>query len=308
VRVATYTQGSLTALPLVLAEQLGYFKQEGLAVDVEEMASGAKASQALVGGSADVASAFYELTLQMAAQGRNLISFVNLARYPGYVLMGSPASASKVHRVEDLKNSMVAISSPGSPTDQFLKYVLIHHGLPADAASTVAAGSNAARVAILEHGGVAAAVLSDPAASQFLKRHPNTTMLADVRNSAGVRQLFSTDTYVSAVLTSSAQWLQRNPDSAHRIARAMNRSLDWMQHHTLEEIAKQTPEKLKGSDAAVFAEALRASFSSFPPDGRFESGGINAVRKVLTATDPQAKLASLDLAKTYTNEFVTADK
>lgn len=170
VRVATYTQGSLTALPLVLAEQLGYFKQEGLAVDVEEMASGAKASQALVGGSADVASAFYELTLQMAAQGRNLISFVNLARYPGYVLMGSPASASKVHRVEDLKNSMVAISSPGSPTDQFLKYVLIQHGLPADAASTVAAGSNAARVAILEHGGVAAAVLSDPAASQFLKR------------------------------------------------------------------------------------------------------------------------------------------
>src|SRR4051812_39641150 len=68
VRIATYNQGSLTALPLMLAERLGYFKSENLAVTIEETPSGAKAIQALLGGSAEVASAFHELAIQMDAQ------------------------------------------------------------------------------------------------------------------------------------------------------------------------------------------------------------------------------------------------
>jgi NitT/TauT family transport system substrate-binding protein len=228
VRIATYTQGSLTALPLVLAEELGYFKQEGVEVEIEEMASGAKAIQALLGGSADVASAFYELTVQMAAQSRDLTSFVSLARYPGYALIAAPASRRTVRRVEDLKGATVAISSPGSPTDEFLKYVLARHGLVTDAASTVAAGSNAARFAILERGGVEAAVLSDPAVTLFLHRHPNTPVLADVRDRAGVKNILGTETYASAVLTSREQWLRRNPDTARRLATAVNHSLSWI--------------------------------------------------------------------------------
>src|SRR4051794_5097133 len=133
VRIATYTQGSLTALPMMLAQQLGYFKREGLDVTVEETPSGAKAIQALLGGSADVASAFHELTVQMAAEGRDLTSFVSLVRYPGYALVPSPASPKKIRRVEELKGVTVAVSSPGSPTDLFLKYVLAQHGLSGNA-------------------------------------------------------------------------------------------------------------------------------------------------------------------------------
>ena len=121
-RIATYTQGSLTALPLMLAERLGYFKSENLSVTVEETPSGAKAIQALLCGSADVASAYYELAVQMAAQGRDLTSFISLVRYPGYALVSSPASPKKIRRIEDLAGSTVAVSSPGSPTDLFLKY------------------------------------------------------------------------------------------------------------------------------------------------------------------------------------------
>ena len=66
----------------MLADRLGYFKAADLAVTIEETPSGAKAIQALLGGSADVASAFHELAVQMDAQGRDLTSFVSLARYP----------------------------------------------------------------------------------------------------------------------------------------------------------------------------------------------------------------------------------
>ena len=44
-------------LPLTIAEQLGYFKDEGLDVQISDFAGGAKALQALIGGSADKAPA-----------------------------------------------------------------------------------------------------------------------------------------------------------------------------------------------------------------------------------------------------------
>jgi hypothetical protein len=80
----------------------------------------------------------------------------------------------------------------------------------------------------------------------------------------------------------------------------MNRTLAWIQHNSIEEIVKWTPDRLKGNDAALFAAALRASFPTFPPDGRFDSEGVKAVRNVLTTT------GRLDLSKTYTNEFVAS--
>ena len=58
IRIVTYTQRSLTALPFMLAERLGYFKAENLAVTIDERPSGTKAIQALLGRSDDVASAF----------------------------------------------------------------------------------------------------------------------------------------------------------------------------------------------------------------------------------------------------------
>ena len=57
-------------LPLTIAEQQGYFKDEGLQVEISDFAGGAKALQALVGGSADVVSGAYEHTINMQAKGQ----------------------------------------------------------------------------------------------------------------------------------------------------------------------------------------------------------------------------------------------
>ena len=44
-------------LPLTIAEQKGYFKDEGLEVEIPDFPGGAKALQAMIGGSADMVSA-----------------------------------------------------------------------------------------------------------------------------------------------------------------------------------------------------------------------------------------------------------
>jgi NitT/TauT family transport system substrate-binding protein len=56
-------------LPLTIAERRGYFAKEGLDVEINDFQGGAKALEALVGGSADVVCGAYEHTLYMAAKG-----------------------------------------------------------------------------------------------------------------------------------------------------------------------------------------------------------------------------------------------
>ena len=50
-------------LPLTIAERRGFFKDEGLNAEIVDFPGGARALQAMVGGSADIVGAFESITL-----------------------------------------------------------------------------------------------------------------------------------------------------------------------------------------------------------------------------------------------------
>ena len=57
-------------LPLTIAERRGFFKDEGLTTEIVDFPGGARALQAMVGGSADIVSGAYEHTINMQADVR----------------------------------------------------------------------------------------------------------------------------------------------------------------------------------------------------------------------------------------------
>ena len=63
-KVGTYYQA------LTIAEQLGFFKDEGLDIKISDFAGGSKSLQAVVGGSADVVSGAYEHTINLQSKGQ----------------------------------------------------------------------------------------------------------------------------------------------------------------------------------------------------------------------------------------------
>src|SRR5580693_5068089 len=69
IRLAIGGKALVACLPLTIAERRGYFAKEGLDVEINDFQGGAKALEALVGGSADVVCGAYEHTLYMAAKG-----------------------------------------------------------------------------------------------------------------------------------------------------------------------------------------------------------------------------------------------
>src|SRR5437870_11940776 len=114
VRLAVGGQAALRFLPVYLARELGLYEQQGVQVEIADVSGSAKAMQALLGGSADVAAGFYDQTIQMAGEGRRVRSFVTLTRYLGFVAAVAPGTMRKISRIEDLKGAVAGVAAPGS--------------------------------------------------------------------------------------------------------------------------------------------------------------------------------------------------
>src|SRR2546429_7354906 len=84
VRLAVGGKSSLYYLPLTITERLGYFKEAGLDVEISDFAGGAKALQALIGGSADVVTGSFDHTIQMQAKNQSIVAVVQLGRFPSF--------------------------------------------------------------------------------------------------------------------------------------------------------------------------------------------------------------------------------
>ncbi len=135
VRIAIGGQTQMVYLPTTLTQELGFYKEEGVEVELQDFEGGAKALQALIGGSADVVSGFYDHTIQMAAEGRPFTAFVVMLRYPGLVLMTSPQAADRITSVSALKGGIAGVTTPGSSSQLFLNVLLARHNVPIQSVS-----------------------------------------------------------------------------------------------------------------------------------------------------------------------------
>jgi len=304
VRVAIGGQSQLLYLPTTLAQQLGYYRDEGLDVELQDFAGGSKALEALVGGSADVVSGFYDHTIQMQAQNREMTAFVSMLRFPGLVLVTSPQAAPAVKTIADLKGRIVGVTTAGSSSNMLFNYLAQRAGLSADAVSITAIGGAATAIAAIEHGKVDAGMMADPAFTLVRNRNPSIRVLADLRTAEGVKQAFGSDTYPASVLYSQGVWIRAYRATVQHLARAIVRTLDWMHKHSAQEIANAVPAGFRGDDPALYVQALESSLPMFSPDGVMAADGAESVHTLLAGSMPAVRSARIDIAKTYTNEFV----
>jgi NitT/TauT family transport system substrate-binding protein len=303
VRIAIGGQNQLIYLPTTLARELGFYREGGLDVELQDHAGGAKALQAMIGGSADVVSGFYDHTIQMAAEGRALIAFVTMLRFPGLVLATSPHSA--VMRIEDLKGRVAGVTTPGSSSHMLLTFLLHRHGVPIESVSVTGIGGAGTAIAAVERGKVDVGMMTDPAFTIVQRRAAGVRILADLRHAEGVKEAFGTSTYPASVLYADADWVRANHDKAGRLARAIKRTLEWIHAHSPQDIADRTPAGFRGEDQALYADAVKNTMSMFSPDGVMTADGAEAVRRLLAESTDKVRNAKIDLSKTYTNEFVT---
>src|SRR5262245_12688001 len=291
-----------TYLPVYLAEPLGYYKEEGLNVEIAEFAGGSQSILSVMGGSADIAAGFYEHAIEATAAGKHLQAFVTMLKYPGMALVISPKASRAVTRIEDLKGLRVGVGTPGSPTHFYLNYLLSRHGLRGEDVGVVGIGAPATAVLAVESGKVDAAVVG-AAMIVLRQRIPQLRVLAESFSPQGLRDSLGADEYPGAALLAKADWLQTHADSGRRLARAIVRGLQYIESHQPAEILDQLPAAYR-TDRDTDLATMRAFRPLFSRDGRMVSETAGVVRRVLSISLDNVRTADIDLDRTYTNKLL----
>lgn len=298
-------QTLLTYLPTTLAAQLGYYKDEGLDVELQDLQGGSKALTAMIGGSTQVTSGYYEHTIQMQAKNQAIKGIVDMGESSGVVLVVSPKNKDTIKTVADLKGKNVGVTAPGSSTDMYVKYLLNKNGMGKDAASVSAIGAGSSAVAAVENSQVDAAVMLEPDITVLNKRVGSPLpLLGDLRTRDQIKTLYGSDTWPSSCLYAKTEWLEKNPEKAKKLATAIAKTLQWVQNHSGEEIAAKMPEAYAGGDRAQYAKVIEELKLTLSKDGRFSEAGVNAVLDTQRVANPEVGDKKIDLSQTYTNQYL----
>src|ERR1700760_4056899 len=297
----------LCYLPTVLAQQLGEFDKVGLSVELVDLKGGSDALKAVLGGSADVVSGYFDHCVNLAAKKQELVSFVVYDRYPGLVLVVSPMHASEIKSIKDLAGKKVGVSAPGSSTDFFLKFLLKKNGLDPTSAAVIGVGLGATAVAAMEQGQIDAAVMLDPSVAVLQGNHPDLKILADTRTQKDTLAMFGGE-YPGGALYSTAAWVNGHEKETQALTNAMVATLAWIHSHSAEDIMAKMPEEMVGKDKALYLAALKNTIPMYSETGRMDPKGADAVLAVFSEGSPDVAKANIDVTKTYTNKFVEQAK
>jgi len=295
----------LCYLPTMLAHQLGEYKKAGVDVEVVQFKGGSEALKAVMGGSADVVSGYFDHCVNLAAKGQRLQAFVVYDRYPGFALVVSPKANDKVKSVKDLKDKKIGVSAPGSSTDFFLKYILAKNGVDPNSVGVIGVGLGATAIAAMEQGTIDAAIMLDPAVTVLAGTHKDLRILVDTRSQKDTLSVFGGE-YPGGALYTRADWIASHEKEVQGMTNAIIATLKWIHSRTAEEIADKMPAELVGKDKALYVAALKATLSMYSETGKMDPKGAQAVLEVFSQSVPAIKDAKIDLSKTYTNKYVDA--
>ena len=289
-------------LPLTIAEQLGYFKAEGLELTIVDFAGGAQALRAVVGGSADVVSGAFEHTVNMQAKGQYLRAFVLQGRAPQVVLGVNPKTMPNFKTVADLKGKKIGVTAPGSSTNVMANFVLAKAGLKPSDVSIIGVGASQGAVAAMRSGQIDALSNLDPVIT-LLQRSGDLKIVSDTRIVAEAEKVFGGPMPAGCLYAPQA-FIDKNPLTVQALANAIVRANKWIQAAGPGEIIKAVPESYLLGDRAVYIDAFLAAKGALSADGTIPDKGADTAYRALASIDPEIAAAKLDLAAVFTNDFV----
>ena len=289
-------------MPAKLTEQLGYFKDAGVNVNLKDEPSGADAETLLLAHQVDGVVGFYDHTVAIQTKGKCLQSVVQMSKAPGEVEVVS--TKSTIASPKDFGGKKLGVTSPGSSTDFLTQALAARAGVPTQGFTRVKAGAGATFIAALANGGIDAGMTTDPTIAQLTSTGQGKVML-DMRTEEGSKQALG-GAYPSSSLYMDCDYVAAHKDAVQKVANAFVRTLQWMSTHSAQEIADKMPADYAGSDKNLYVDSVKSTLPMFTSDGVMPADGPQTVLDVLGKYNPALKGKKVDLSKTYTTTFVKA--
>jgi len=212
------------------------------------------------------------------------------------------AQAARYHSPKDLKGLKVGVSAPGSSTNMVINYLLAQGGLKPTDVAIIGVGQGATVIAALEQGRVDVLSQTDPVMT-ILEKEGKIKLIAETRTPQGTEKLFG-GPMPAASLYAPVEFVRKNPNTVQALTNATVRTLLWMQDAAPQQILAAVPEEYLLGNKAMYLFAFNNVRPAYSKDGYFSDAGARTTLKALASFNPAVKPESINLAETYTNEFV----
>ena len=198
-------------IPILVAIDQGYFKDNGVIVETVNFKGGGVAVQAFAGGSIDLASFATDHVIRLNSRGIDARFLAAIDRNITHLL--AVPSGKGYQDLSSLKGKKVGVSAPGSYSDNVLRWSLIKTGLNPDRdVIIVGVGSGNTSKAALKAGQIDALMISTAEAINFELVEPDAyQILYDWRKTPHTGQ----------ALVGRQKWVDQNPDLARGVVRAV---------------------------------------------------------------------------------------
>lgn len=291
-------------LPAKLAERLGYFREQGLDVDLLSEPAGVHAENQLVSGALEGVIGFYDHSIDLQAKGKYIESVVQLSHAPGEVVLVASRLADKIRSPADFGGRTLGVTGLGSSTNFLVQYLAVADGVPVHKVTSLPVGSGNTFIAAMQQHRIDAGITTEPTVSRLLKTG-QAKVLVDMRNDADTRRALG-GPYPCASLYMRNDWVAQHPAVVQKLANALVKTLRYIHDHDAAEIASHMPADFYAGDKAMYIQALAQGKGMFTVNGRMPEQGPETVLKVLSAFNRNVKGKHIDLSKTYTTAFVDA--
>ena len=221
---------SIFYAPMYVAIEEGYFKDEGIDLELVTAFGADKVTTAVISGEADIAFMGSESTIYVYNQNADdyLVNFAQLTQRAGnFVVAREPM---KDFDWNDLKGCYVLGGRKGGMPQMVFEYVLKKHGIDPSKDLTIDQS--------IDFGSTAAA-FSGGKGEYTVEFEPSATALENEGVGYVVASLGEASGYVPyTAFSAKKSYMEANPEIIQSFTDALQKGMDYVNSHTPEEIAK----------------------------------------------------------------------
>ncbi len=291
-------------LPVALADRLGYFKEQGLDVQVLSDTSGGHAEDGLLTGSVQGVVGFYDHTIDLQAKGKFVQAVVQFSQAPGEAVVVAAHRVDAIRTPADFRGHTLGVTGLGSSTHLLMQYLVAESGIRKGEVTIAGVGAGDAFARALREGRIDVGMTTEPTLSRLLKSG-DARLLVDLRTPEQATTALG-GIYPAACLYLSTPWISTHRDDVQRLVNALVKSLRFIASHGAQEIAAQLPAEYMAGDRALYVSTLQQSKSMFIADGVMPASGPANVLRVMRLAERAVVGKPIDLSRTYTTEFAQA--
>jgi len=272
----SYTATSPYQAVMIIAQQAGLFRKNGIDASLIFVAGGSLGIQAMVGGDVPITQADGSASVAASVAGVDVVMIASFLNTFPYSLVSLP----EIKTVEQLKGGKIAISRFGSATDLAVKMALAKVGLnPEKDATLLQVGAQTARVAALQSKNVQATIITPP--FTLTARKAGYTTLIDMAQLNIPYQL-------TALVTSRA-YIKSQPDLIMAVMRSLAEGVHFYKTQK-EPSIKILSKYLQTTDRDALEETYREVSLKVVPEKPYPTlAGIQTIIDELATKNPKLK-------------------